>query len=87
MKRLIYLLAMLFAASAQAQEIKGISIGMTKEQMLALYPDGTKNLTVGGISSDDGMDPVQYTNDRVTGFAFRFSGDHFEEMKGVVKAE
>lgn len=76
------------ALGAQAQEIKGIEAGMTREQVQALFPDGFKGLTVAGIRSIyPNAKFVSYYNDKVLSFTFFFDPSDFETMRTAFKTK
>jgi len=72
-----------FVSPAQAQEVKGITMGMDRTEVEKLYPQGVEGITVGGISS--AYASIAYDgNDKVESFSFFFdSGDFFKVMDAV----
>ena len=91
MKKL--LIAALLAASTSAfaagEDIKGIKIGMTKAEVAALFPKGTKGMTIAGVSNMyAGSDPVEYDkDDKVESVIFFYKNDGFREILQAVKTK
>lgn len=88
--------AVLFAATttvfASADvEIKGLKLGMTREEVQALHPAGTKGeiFTVAGVKSKYAHSNVeQYNSDgKVIAVMFFFDRDNFEQVFDAVKGK
>jgi hypothetical protein len=87
MKKIIpVFLLMLFFSSAFAEEIdiKGIRLGMTKKEISALYPNGTDNFTIGGVSNSLGL-RLLFHEDKLAEMTFYFDTSGFNNVISAVK--
>ena len=78
---------LLFAAIAYGQpiEIKGLSIGMPKAEVEALFPSWA-GFTIAGVKSAEGFAPVaRYHDDKLDVFHFIFSAKDFDAVAEAVK--
>jgi len=88
MKRVIYPMLIVFitatsslAASEQGIEIKGLRIGMTKEDFKAKFGGPPyKRFTIAGIPSNNEYIPPKFRDDKLEMYFFAFSPSYFTEM-------
>lgn len=74
------------AVGAQAIEIKGISIGMTRAELQKKYPTW-RGFTIAGVRSlnKDSPGHVEYFKGRLDNFHFSFDSDSFLDVLEAVK--
>lgn len=66
-------------------ELKGIRLGMISDEVYAILGNAKiSTFTIGGVGSDDGLNPTQnYIDDKLASFFFSFRSSDFE---GVILA-
>lgn len=90
--KLITVFCLLAATSAFSQEIKGIRLGMTREEVIAVDPNIVANsirLTVAGVSSKYiHSSPVKFNAEgKVNAFIFFFSAESFDTVRDAFQAK
>lgn len=100
-KSALALSALLFvSASAFAQEIKGVTLGMTHEEVLAVNPNllcpnvtvtmcrDKEAVTVAGVPSLYKTSPVKFNDEgKVESFVFFFSAKSFDTVRDAFQAK
>lgn len=83
MKKLLAIAALALACTAQAQEVKGIQLGQSEEEVKSrFHPNELRFMTIAGVDSMyRGVSPVKFKDGKVKAIIFFFRPGMYEVMR------